>query len=91
MSEYLVQMLPMLLLGGLISGWLTEALSRAGGYGLIPDMVLGLAGSVIMGAAMWLVVSRDAGMVTMLLVGCAGAALAIVAQRGLWPSGRLAT
>jgi len=91
MSEYLVQMLPMLLLGGLISGWLTEALSRAGGYGLIPDMVLGLAGSVIMGAAMWLMVSRDAGMVTMLLVGCAGAALAIVAQRGLWPSGRLAT
>ena len=91
MSEYLVQMLPMLLLGGLISGWLTEALSRAGGYGLIPDMVLGLAGSVIMGAAMWLMVSRDAGMVTMLLVGCAGAALAIVAQRGLWPSTRLAT
>lgn len=91
MSEYLVQMLPMLLLGGLISGWLAEALSRAGGYGLIPDMVLGLAGSVIMGAAMWLVVSRDAGMLTMLLVGCAGAAVPIVAQRGLWPSARLGT
>lgn len=91
MSETLVQMMPMLVLGGLIAGWLAEAVSRAGGYGFVPDTVLGLVGSVLAGAVVWLVVSRDAGMTTMLLVGCVGAAVAIVAQRGLWRSARRAT
>jgi uncharacterized membrane protein YeaQ/YmgE (transglycosylase-associated protein family) len=81
----------MLVLGGLIAGWLAEAVSRAWGYGFISDMVLGLAGSVLAGAFVWLVIWRDAGMTTMLLVGCVGAALAIFAQRGLWPSHRLAS
>jgi len=31
MSEILVQMLPMLVLAGLIAAWLAEAISRAGG------------------------------------------------------------
>jgi hypothetical protein len=39
----------------------------------------------------WLLVSTDAGMPGMFLIGCAGAALAIVAQRGLWRSLRLGT
>ena len=91
MADSIVQMIPMLVLGGLIAGWLAEAVSRAWGYGFISDMFLGLAGSVIAGAFVWLVIWRDAGMTTMLLVGCVGAALAIFAQRGLWPSNRLAS
>jgi uncharacterized membrane protein YeaQ/YmgE (transglycosylase-associated protein family) len=85
-SEIVVQMMPMLVLGGLIAGWLAETGWRAGGYGLIPDVVLGLAGSVLAGAFVWLVIWRDVGMTAMLLVGCAGAALAILAQRGVWRS-----
>jgi len=88
MAEITVQMIPMLVLGGLVVGWLAEAVSRAWGYGFIYDMGLGLAGSLIAGAFVWLVIWRDAGMATMLVVGCVGATLAIFAQRGVWPSTR---
>jgi uncharacterized membrane protein YeaQ/YmgE (transglycosylase-associated protein family) len=86
MAETIVQMTPMLILGGLIAAWLAEAVSRAWGYGFISDMVLGLAGSLIVGALVWLLLWRDAGMATMLLVGCTGAALAIITQRNVLPS-----
>lgn len=91
MTEHIAQMGPMLILAGLVTGWMAEALSRAGGYGLITDIVVGLVGSVVGGTMVWLLVSTDAGMPGMLLIGCAGAALAIVAQRGLWRSLRLGT
>ncbi len=90
MSEILVQMLPMLVLAGLIAAWLAEAISRAGGYGFIPDALLGLTGSLVAGAVLWGVTSRDPAMTTMLLVACAGAVLAIVVQRAFWRSARLA-
>jgi uncharacterized membrane protein YeaQ/YmgE (transglycosylase-associated protein family) len=91
MADTVVQMTPMLVLGGLIAAWLAEASSRRRGYGFISDMVLGLAGSVIAGALVWLMMWRNAGMTTMLLIGCVGAALAIVAQRGVRPSTRVAS
>ena len=91
MSEILVQMLPMLVLAGLIAAWLAEAISRAGGYGFIPDMLLGLTGSMIAGAVLWAVTARDPAMTTMLLVGSAGAVLVVVGQRALWRSVPLAT
>ena len=87
MLEHIVQMGPMLALAGLTA----EFVSRAGGYGLLPDMVVGLIGSVLVGGIFWVVVSSDAGMPEMFLIGCAGAALAIVAQRSLWRSARLGT
>ncbi len=90
MSEILVQMVPMLVLAGLIAAWLAEAISRAGGYGFIPDALLGLTGSLVAGAVLWGVTSRDPAMTTMLLVACAGAVLAIVVQRAFWRSARLA-
>jgi len=36
MSEILVQMVPLLVLGGLTAAWLAEAVLRAGGYGSFP-------------------------------------------------------
>ena len=90
MVEHIAHLAPMVILAGLLTGWTAETVSRAGGYGLIPDMVLGLVGSVLVGAIVW-VVSRDAGMVAMFVIGGAGAALAVVAQRGLWRSPRLGT
>jgi uncharacterized membrane protein YeaQ/YmgE (transglycosylase-associated protein family) len=90
MFEHIVQMVPMLVLAGLMSGWMAETLSRAGGYGFIPDMVLGLLGSVVAGAV-WIVVANHGGMLGMFLVGCVGAALVIVSQRSLWHSARPGT
>jgi uncharacterized membrane protein YeaQ/YmgE (transglycosylase-associated protein family) len=91
MTEHIAQMGPMLILAGLAAGWMAEALSRAGSYGFITDMAIGLVGSVVGGAAVWILVSTHASMLGMFLIGCAGAALAIVAQRGLWRSLRLGT
>src|SRR5437867_7034566 len=53
MFEHIVQMGPMLVLAGLIAGWVAEAASRAGGYGFVLDMFLGLIGSVVGGATVW--------------------------------------
>jgi uncharacterized membrane protein YeaQ/YmgE (transglycosylase-associated protein family) len=91
MTEHIAQMGPMLILAGLVTGWMAEVLSRAGGYGLLPDMVVGLVGSLVGGTAVWFLVSTQAGMLGMFLIGCAGASMAIVAQRGLWRSVRLGT
>ncbi len=91
MSEHIAQMGPMLILAGLMAGWVAEAVSRADGYGLILDMVLGLIGSVVVGATVWAVISSDAGMPATFLIGCGGAALAIVAQRRCWRSARPGT
>jgi uncharacterized membrane protein YeaQ/YmgE (transglycosylase-associated protein family) len=91
MAEHVAQMAPMLILAGLAAGWMAEAVSRARGYGLIPDMALGLVGSVAGGAIVWFVISGGAGMVTMFLIGCAAAVLMIIAQRSLWRSARLGT
>ena len=91
MLEQIVHMGPMLGLAGLMAGWMTETTSRAGGYGLIPDMVVGLIGSVVVGAIVWVVVWQGAGMLGMFVIGCAGAALAVVAQRSFWRSSRLET
>jgi hypothetical protein len=52
-------------------------------------MVLGFVGSVVGGGFVWLVISRDAGMVTMFLIGCGAAAVMIIAQRSFWRSARL--
>jgi hypothetical protein len=37
------------------------------------------------------VISGDAGMMTMFLIGCAAATLMLIAQRTLWRSARLGT
>lgn len=91
MSEHIAQMGPMLILAGLVTGWMAETVSRAGGYGFMADIAVGLVGSVVGGTMVWVFVSVDAGMPGMFLIGCAGAALAIAAQRGLWRSPRLGT
>jgi uncharacterized membrane protein YeaQ/YmgE (transglycosylase-associated protein family) len=91
MAEHVAQMGPMLILAGLAAGWMAEAVSRARGYGLIPDMALGLVGSVVGGGIVWFLISAEAGMVTMFLIGGAAAALMIIAQRSFWRSARLGT
>src|SRR2546427_11251753 len=86
MFEHIVQMGPMLVLAGVMAGWVAEVVSRADGHGFIRDMVLGLVGSVVGAVTVWVVISSEAGMLAMFLVGCGGAMLAIVAQRRFWGS-----
>jgi uncharacterized membrane protein YeaQ/YmgE (transglycosylase-associated protein family) len=83
--EHMAQMVPMLVLAGLMAGWTAEAVSRAGGYGLISDMISGLVGSLLVGGIAS-VVSRDVGMLGIFAIGGAGAALAVAGQRSLWRS-----
>jgi hypothetical protein len=52
-------------------------------------MAVGLAGSIVAGSLVWIFFS-GIGMPLMFGSGCAGATLAIGAQRGLWRSARLA-
>jgi uncharacterized membrane protein YeaQ/YmgE (transglycosylase-associated protein family) len=84
MFEHIIQMGPMLVLAGLAAGWVAETLSRAEHSAFIRYMALGLIGSVVVGATAWVTVSSDAGMLAMFLIGCGGAALALVAQRMFW-------
>jgi uncharacterized membrane protein YeaQ/YmgE (transglycosylase-associated protein family) len=90
MTEHIAHMGPMLILAGLLVGWLADAVSRAGGYGHMLDMTVGLVGSVVAGMLVWIFLS-GIGMPLMFGTGCAGATLAIAAQRGLWRSARFGT
>lgn len=91
MLEDIAHMGPMLILAGLVAGWIAEAVSRTGGYGFTRDMALGLTGSVIGGVTVWIALSGGVGMATMFLIGGGGAAIVIVAQRSFWRSLRLGT
>src|SRR5437867_13318575 len=61
MFEHIVQMGPMRVLAGVMAGWVAEVVSRADGHGFIRDMVLGLVGSVVGAATVWVVISSEAG------------------------------
>lgn len=71
---------------GLLAGWLASRIMKDGGYGLKGDLILGLAGSTAGG---WIFrtmgVSPEAGVAVLVVVALFGAALAIVAQRKIWP------
>ena len=81
--EQIVQMGPMLVLAGLMMGWLAETTWRAGGHGLLNDIVVGLAGSLLGGVAFWFAISSQVGMVAMVVVGSVGSGLAIAGQRAV--------
>lgn len=88
MFEHVAQMGPILIVAGLAAGWLSEAMARRGGYGLLRDMALGIGGSVVTGAATSELAPDDVGMVGMFLLGLVGAAVVITGQRKLWRSAR---
>jgi len=63
-------------------GGMTGFLIKPGGYGVIADLLLGLAGSLV-GIAIFnaLAMSSEAGWLVMALVAFAGAASMLVGQR----------
>ena len=74
---------PLLILAGLMVGWIAEAVSRVGGDGLIGDMGFGLTGSVIAGVLVWSLIAGTVEMAAVFLVGCTGAAVGIRAAEPL--------
>ena len=70
---------------GLLAGWLAGIVMKDGGYGLIGDMVLGLAGSVVGG---WIFrnlgVSAGGGLFPTVVVAFLVAIIVLVAQRKVW-------
>ena len=75
----------MWVLVGLMAGWLARIVMKGGGYGLIGDISLGLAGSIA-GSVIFrgLEISPGAGMFVLAVVAFVGAAIAIVVQRKFW-------
>ena len=82
--EFLAQMVPMWALGGLAIAWLAEAFWSAGGHGLLTDIVFGIGGSVAAGMLIATTVPFAVGMFVMFAVGCTGAIVPLLVQRGLW-------
>ena len=85
LNEQMLQMGPMLLLAGLGAGWLADTLVLRSAYGLLVDMGLGVAASVIGGSALLALHGPTGGMLGMFGVGLLLATSAILGQRFFWP------
>ena len=83
-AEDVVRLGPMLMLAGLSIVWLAQASERTIGFGFLPDIALGLIGSLAAGLVVWATRSASTGMLAMFWAGAAGAVLVIAAQRGVW-------
>ena len=72
---------------GLLTGWLAGFVMKAGGYGRISDVILGLAGSgAVSSFASALGAPSEAARVAMAVVVFVGAAFMIVLQGKIWPA-----
>jgi len=82
-----LDMLVTWVLAGLIAGCLARLVLTVGGYGLVADLLLGLAGSIV-GSSIFhaLVQVPEAGRAALIGIAFVGAASMIVAQR-LWYRG----
>ena len=82
-----IGMFAVMVLVGVLAGWLAGYLMERGGYGLRWDMILGLAGSAV---GSWILaavgISPAAGVAAVAVVAFAGAAILIVAQRKIYPA-----
>ena len=76
---------------GLLAGLLAGLVMKRGGHGLKKDIILGLVGSIGLSwtvQALWAL--SGAGIVAVAVVALIGAAVAIIVQRRMWPTERVA-
>lgn len=77
----------MMIVAGVLAGWLAGFVMERGGYGLRWDIIFGLVGSVAGSGIFWgLRVSPGAGLALVASIAFVGAAIAIVTQRQIWPT-----
>ena len=68
---------------GILAGFLAAKVMRGRGYGLLVDLLLGIAGSILGGAVFGLLGLYSSGFIGQLVVATAGAALLIFIVRTL--------
>ena len=73
---------------GLLAGWLAGFVMKDGGYGLVWNLLLGLAGSSAASAIFSVLGGGSPGTATLAtaVVAFVGAALVIVALHKIWPA-----
>jgi len=69
---------------GLAAGWLAGLMMKDGGYGLMGDLALGLAGSVVGSVLFQAFGYSEAGLFALIAVAFLGAAIVLVGQRQFW-------
>lgn len=70
---------------GLAAGWAARRMVNDGGYGLAPDLLIGVAGSGVGSLALWLFGAvSDMSAVPLAVAAAIGAGTAIMAQRQVW-------
>ncbi|RPI11240.1 MAG: GlsB/YeaQ/YmgE family stress response membrane protein [Zetaproteobacteria bacterium] len=80
-----LQLVMMWVLVGLSAGWLARYFVKDGGYGLVGDLALGLAGSIVASLVFRAIgISPGAALVVWVIIAAAGAVLGILAQRMFW-------
>src|ERR1700730_16029899 len=78
-----VVMFPIMVLGGVLAGWLAGFVMERGGYGLKGDIVLGLAGSAVGSWIFWaLGASPGAGRAGLVVGGVGGVSCGSVRRGG---------
>ena len=85
MNEQIVQMVPMLVLAGLGTGWLAETFLSRRGYGLTVDMGLGVGAALFGGGAFLAGSGAPTGMFVTFGIGLVLAITGVLAQRLWWP------
>ncbi len=73
---------------GLIAGWLAGLTMSGGGYGIVRDILLGLAGALVGGFVSGFFIAGDAGFWGSLVIAALGACLLIGISRLLIPGHR---
>jgi uncharacterized membrane protein YeaQ/YmgE (transglycosylase-associated protein family) len=70
---------------GVLAGWLAGLVMKGGGYGIIGDLILGLAGAFIGGLLFSLLVEGDVGFWGSIAVSFVGACILIAIVRAVAP------
>ncbi len=78
-----IEGLLILLLIGLIAGWLAGVVMRGGGYGIVGDMIIGILGSLVGGFLFSLLGLGASGFLGSIIVAFIGAVVLIFIMRRL--------
>ena len=78
-----IESLLVLLLIGLIAGWLAGVVMRGGGYGIVGDMIIGILGSLVGGFLFSLLGLGASGFLGSIIVAFVGAVVLIFIMRRL--------
>jgi uncharacterized membrane protein YeaQ/YmgE (transglycosylase-associated protein family) len=71
---------------GLVAGWLAGVVMKGGGYGMVVDLIVGLAGALIGGFLFSFLVQGDVGFWGSIIVSFIGACILVAILRAIAPA-----